>query len=167
MTKELQFRRLDRVADASLVLGFMERASDYVVLEFGAPPDAARVDGFFTDCVPGGDLAVAVKQGAFLEGRLVAICDMGFGYPEAGDAYLGLLMLDPAVRGQGLGQRCFAHLRQIAADRGAVRLLVAVLDANPRGRAFWEAMGFTSEKRFAAAEDDPLGHVRWRLTRAV
>jgi GNAT superfamily N-acetyltransferase len=167
MASDLQFRALDRFADAELVLGLMERASDYVVLEDGALPDASRADVFFTACVPGGDLATAIKHGAFQDGCLVAICDMGFGYPEARDAYVGLLMLDPAVRGQGLGQRCFSHLRQIADARFAARLLVAVLEANPKGRAFWEAMGFIPEKRFPAAKDDPLAHVRWRMVRPV
>ncbi len=167
MTEHPEFRTLDRIADAGLVLGLMQRAADYVVLEYGALPDAARVEDFFTACVPGGDLATAIKHGAFQKGRLVAICDMGFGYPEAGDAYIGLVMLDPAARGQSLGQRCFSHLREIAEARGAQRLLVAVLEANPKGRAFWEAMGFTPEKRFPAVKDDPLAHVRWRMTRPV
>ena len=109
----------------------------------GADPDDATVAAFFTDAPPGGDRATSVKLGVFDDdGTLAGIADLGFGFPEPDDAFLGLLLLDPAYRGQGNGARLLAEVKARARARGAPRLLVAVLDANPRGRAFWEREGF-------------------------
>jgi GNAT superfamily N-acetyltransferase len=135
-------RRLDPAADRAAVADLFARAADYVWLESGKAPDAGTVAGFFTDVPPGGDLAASAKLGLFETGVLAGIADLGFGFPEPEDAYLGLLLLDPARRGLGLGPLLLAEAKAIARDRGAPRLLVAVLDANPRGRAFWEREGF-------------------------
>ncbi len=66
------------------------------------------------------------------------MAEMAFGYPEAGDAYIGLMLLATEARGQGLGTMFLDHLTDLARARGARRQLLAVLDANPRGRRFWE-----------------------------
>lgn len=163
----ISFRGLDAARDAADVLDLMQRASDYMQLEYGRPPDATSVTDFFAACVPGGNLAQAVKLGICRDDRLVGILDMGFGYPAAQDAYIGLVMLDPAVRGQSLGEVCFAHLQRIATVRGADRMLVAVLERNPKGRAFWQRMGFEPEQRFNPPPGDPAGHVRLRMVQAI
>lgn len=164
---DLAFRPLDPVADVAPVLDLMQRAADYVRLEDGTGPDAARAAGFLTALVPGGSAADAVKLGIMRATRMIGIVDMGFGYPLETDAYIGLLLLDPAVRGQGVGQAARAHLEAVARNRGAARMLVAVLTANVPGQAFWQAQGFVPEKRFAPAPDDPLGHVRLRRVKTL
>lgn len=136
-------RILDPVRDRAAVAGLYARAADYVRLESGADPDEATVSAFFTGTPPGGDPAASAKLGLFdADGALAGIADLGFGFPEPDDAFLGLLLLDPARRGHGLGPLLLAAAIARARARGAPRLLVAVLDANPRGRAFWEREGF-------------------------
>ena len=138
----IEIRRLDPAADAPAVRDFLERASDYILLETGERPDEATLRAFFDGAPPGGDLAASAKLGLFEEETLVAIADLGFGFPEPRDAYIGLLLVDPPRRGDGLGAALLAHLQHLARDRGAPRLYAAVLDANPRGLAFWERHGF-------------------------
>ncbi|MGO4855314.1 GNAT family N-acetyltransferase [Phaeovulum sp. W22_SRMD_FR3] len=141
---------------ADAVLTFYRRAADYVQLETGTLPDMGLVEEFFADVPPGCDPARSLKLGLYLphpqgdgagEGApvLAGIADLGFGYPEARDAYLGLLLLAPEARGQNWGQRFLRHLRREAELRGARRLVLAVLADNPRGRAFWEREGFRIE----------------------
>ncbi|MFF9059803.1 GNAT family N-acetyltransferase [Streptomyces sp. NPDC014882] len=62
--------------------------------------------------------------------------------PDDPDPWIGLLLVDTAVRRQGYGRRIAeaVEARFRAADRGAVRL--AVPDADPRGLAFWTALGY-------------------------
>ncbi|MFI0091032.1 GNAT family N-acetyltransferase [Streptomyces bobili] len=62
--------------------------------------------------------------------------------PDDPDPWIGLLMVDTAVRRQGYGRRIAeaVEARFRAAGRGAVRL--AVLDGNPKGLAFWTALGY-------------------------
>jgi GNAT superfamily N-acetyltransferase len=46
------------------------------------------------------------------------------------------------ARGRGLGPQFLAHVERAVVARGARRLYLAVLDGNPRARAFWGKMGF-------------------------
>jgi GNAT superfamily N-acetyltransferase len=85
---------------------------------------------------------------------------MGFGYPLERDAYIGLLLLDRAARGQGLGLKMLAALERRARAQRATRLLVAVLRANPSGLAFWCREGFVRD-----AHDGSPVHLR--LTRDI
>ena len=119
------------------------QAADYITLERGAPPGPEVVEEFFTDTPPGCDPATSARLGLFVQDRLVALAEMGFGFPEPGDAYLGLMVLAPAARGQGRGALLLRHLEALARSRGMARLFLSVLEANPRGRRFWEREGFT------------------------
>ncbi len=138
-------RPLDPIADREAVADLFRRSADYVLLERGEPPGEEVVNEFFTDAVPGSSAAAQLKLGMAENGPLIGLADMGFGYPAAGDAYIGLLQFDAAARGRGLGARFLRHLEAAARAAGARRMFVAVLDANPRGRAFWQREGFTVE----------------------
>lgn len=167
VTQTLRFRALLQSRDIPAVFDLMTRATDYVMLEDGTPPEQTRATAFFTDCVPGGDPLKSVKLGVMLENHLIGIADMGFGYPQPCDAYIGLLLLDPATRAQGIGTQTVAQLETLARLRGADRLLITVLKANPKGYAFWQHLGFADEKIFPPADDDPMRHIRLRMTRAI
>jgi GNAT superfamily N-acetyltransferase len=136
-------RPLDPVTDRAAVEDLFLRSSDYVCIERGQDPTPALTDEFFTDTVPGGTLADALKLGLFTGDGLQGIADTGFGFPEPGDAYLGLMQLASDARSHGLGSAFLAHIEAAARARGASRLYLAVLHVNPRGRAFWERHGFT------------------------
>ncbi|MEH0471149.1 GNAT family N-acetyltransferase [Streptomyces sp. B21-097] len=77
-------------------------------------------------------------------GRLVGIVVTLARHPDPADPdpWIGLLMVDAAVQGQGFGRRIVERVeeRLRAAGHEAVRL--AVLDANPQGLAFWTALGY-------------------------
>lgn len=135
-------RPLDPATERPLVLAFLHEAADYIALERGAPPDDSLVEEFFTDAPPGSNPAESLRLGLFDQGHLVAIAEMGWNHPGPTDAYLGLLIVSPAARGRGLGQHVLRHLEDQARARGKTALYLAVLDANPRGRAFWEREGF-------------------------
>ncbi|MFE1438277.1 GNAT family N-acetyltransferase [Streptomyces sp. NPDC058739] len=62
--------------------------------------------------------------------------------PDDPDPWIGLLMVDASVGGQGHGRRLAEEVeaRFRAAGRTGVRL--AVLDANPAGLAFWTALDY-------------------------
>ena len=143
-----------------------DRAADFVILESGTEPSDTMVAEFFTDCPPGSDLAASCKLGMFISGgALVAIADMAFGYPETDDAYIGLLLIDQNCRGMGLGRTFLDHLTATARARNATRLLIAVLDENTRGRAFWEREGFRllqSIPDFKAGRKTHVVHRMWR-----
>jgi ribosomal protein S18 acetylase RimI-like enzyme len=132
-------------SDRAAVADLYARAADYVLLETGAPPDDSTLDDFFSGAPPGIDPATSVRMGAEGPQGLMGVAEMAFGYPGPRDAYIGLLLLDPAARGCGLGRLMLDRLTGIAMDRGADRMLIAVLQDNPRGMSFWQRQGFVTE----------------------
>jgi ribosomal protein S18 acetylase RimI-like enzyme len=78
------------------------------------------------------------------EGLLVGIAVTLAHHPDPSDPdpWIGLLMVDAGLHGQGFGRRLAALVEDgfRAAGRDAVRL--AVLDNNPKALAFWTALGY-------------------------
>lgn len=158
-------RPLDLVTDRAAVVGLYDRAADYVRLESGTAPTPQMVDDFFTDAPPGGDPADGLKLGIFDGGMLAGLADVAFGWPEPRDAYIGSLILGADARGRGLGAALLRHIETAARARHAPRLLLAVLDANPRGRAFWEREGFSVVKTFPPVRIGQCDHIRHRMAK--
>ena len=156
-------RLLDPVADAEAVLDLYRRAADYVELETGRAPDAAKVAEYFADAPPGRDALTCLKLGLFEEERILGIGDLAVGYPRERDAYLGLMLIAKESRGRGVGRTFLRHVEETARERGATRLLLAVLEANPRARAFWESEGFGSPRVFPPVSIGDRTHVRVEL----
>ncbi|MFI7410490.1 GNAT family N-acetyltransferase [Streptomyces sp. NPDC049627] len=77
-------------------------------------------------------------------GRLAGIVITLARHPDPADPdpWIGLLMVDATAHRQGYGRQVAALVedRFRAAGRSAVRL--AVLDNNPKGLAFWTALGY-------------------------
>ena len=138
----MTFRALDRARDRAALADLFDRAADYIALERGVPPDDAMIDELFDDAPPGLGAEDVAVYGAFGAGRLQAVSALAFGWPEPDDAYLGLLLVAAEARGAGLGARVLAASEEVCRGNGMRRFLLAVLDANPRARAFWELAGF-------------------------
>jgi GNAT superfamily N-acetyltransferase len=65
--------------------------------------------------------------------------------PDYGDVYVRQFFVARAHRGQGLGRRLF---EQAVGEFWSGELLrLDVYDSNPRGRAFWESLGFAPYSR--------------------
>lgn len=137
-----QIRPLDPITDHARVEAFFTAAQDYVILERAAPPGPEVTEEFFSQAPPGVDPAASQRLGLFDGDTLQALVEMSFGFPEATSAYIGLLIALPSARGTGAGTALLRRCEEIARNRGATEIFMAVLDANPKGRAFWEREGF-------------------------
>jgi GNAT superfamily N-acetyltransferase len=167
-------RPLDIVADFAAVTDLHVRAQDFWTLtDTPIDPAAAKphfdpvlkATEFFTEAPPGGDPATSVRLGQYCNSTLVGIAELAFNYPEPQDAYLGLMLLDPQMRGQGLGPQLLAQVENLARNAHAPILYLAVLQANPRGRAFWERMGFAATGKTGLDAD--TGHILHRLMKPL
>ena len=150
---------LDRVQD------LFDRAADYWTLANGRPPDQATAAGYFAEGPPGYDPARSHHLGLSLDGHLVGVAELSFGFPEVDAAYLGLMILDPVWRGQGLGRLLLARAESLARAAHAPHLYLGVLQANPRGRAFWQAQGFAPTG--LSGLDADTGHLLHRLVKKL
>jgi ribosomal protein S18 acetylase RimI-like enzyme len=80
------------------------------------------------------------------EGRLIAVAELLEGYPASHGWYIGLLLVIPAHRRQGVGAQLCAALLRWMGQRGASIVRLVVQQQNAGARAFWERQGFTLER---------------------
>jgi GNAT superfamily N-acetyltransferase len=159
----LSIRQLDPITDLDAVEALYAQASDYWRLADHAEPDRQKALDFFTDCPPDCDPAASHRLGLFQDGRLQGVAELGFGFPSPGDAYLGLMILAPTARSHGFGQVLLAEILRRAAS--APRIYLGVLEANPRGRAFWERHGF--QPTGISRVDEDTGNILHRLVKPL
>lgn len=165
MPEDSLIRTLDPGSDRAAVAELLAEAQDYYHLWRGHAPGAAEVEEVFTAGPPGCDAALSHRLGLFVGGKLSGVAELSFGYPAPQDAYLGLMILAPRARSLGLGAAFFAHAEALARARACPRLYLAVLEANPRGRAFWERQGLTATGNFR--DDAETGHRIHRLVKTL
>jgi len=158
-------RPLDPHADLPLVAALYEEAPEYWLLADRAAPTPAKAQAFFTDGPPGCDPARSHRLGLFEEGHLCGVAELSFGFPEPQDAYLGLMLLAPRAQNRGNGAAFLRHAEALARKAGAPQLFLAVLEENPKGRAFWEREGFRATGR--SGFDADTGHTLHRLVKAL
>ena len=78
------------------------------------------------------------------EGRLVAIAITLAHHPDPADPdpWIGLLMVDASLHGQGHGRRLATHVENHFRKSGHPALRLAVLQNNPRALTFWTTLGY-------------------------
>ncbi|WP_149588409.1 GNAT family N-acetyltransferase [Tabrizicola flagellatus] len=152
-------------SETALVAQFYREAPDYWLMAKGRCDPKAQAQDFFIDAPPNCDPADSDRLGLFLNHRLSGVAEISYGFPEPGDAYLGLMILGPWAQGAGHGRAFLAHAETLARKRHAPRIYLAVLDVNLRGRAFWEREGFraTGLRR----QDGTTGHWIERLVKPL
>ncbi|MEQ6202440.1 GNAT family N-acetyltransferase [Sulfitobacter sp. HNIBRBA2951] len=152
-------RSVDPARDADAVQDLCLRAADYITLETGAPPPPDYASKLLAEAPPALPPEDVLAFCAEQEGKLAAVVTCLRNFYQTREWYMGLLLVDPAARGAGLGARMAGHVFDLARAQGASCIRVAVLDANPRGRRFWQREGFVPE-RAVPADPDGDGHAR-------
>jgi GNAT superfamily N-acetyltransferase len=152
-------------SETALVAQFYREAPEYWLLAEGRCDPAHQAQEFFTDAPPNCDPAASDRLGLFVDHRLSGVAELSYGFPESNDAYLGLMLLGRWAQGKGHGSTFLAHVEGLASKRHAARLNLAVLDVNPRGRAFWLRNGFTPTG--LRGQDKITGHWLERLVKPL
>lgn len=144
-------------ADTGILQDLFERCADHFVLHDGEPagPDAAEIE--FASLPPGRTSADKHVHGVVHADdprRLVGVLESVSGYPDETTWFLGLLLIDPAARGTGLGAAMLRSFEATVASDGYRAVRLAVIRPNVAGRRFWERCGFEWE---ATREHRPFG----------
>lgn len=158
-------RNLHPITDLAAVIACQTAAQDYWLLAEGKCDPVAKAAEFFTDCPPGCNPAQSHRLGLFQNRALVGLAELSFGFPNPNDAYLGLMLLAPTFRNQNLGPHFLAAVECRARAALAPALYLAVLEANPKGRAFWQRMGFIATGLNRV--DPETGHCLHRLVKQL
>jgi uncharacterized protein len=82
--------------------------------------------------------------GVWAGDELVGLLDLLLRYPDDQTVYLGLLLIDRAHQGQGIGAAAFQALERDLLPRWpwARRLRLSVVGANDQVLGFWRRLGF-------------------------
>jgi ribosomal protein S18 acetylase RimI-like enzyme len=135
------------IEDAPVVQRLFERCSEFLVLCEGAPaaPDTAEKE--LTFVAPGKTLDDTFNFGVYDGGELIALVELYREFPKPSEWFLGLLMLDPAHRGRGLGAEIHREVLDFLAARGATTLWIAVMAQNEAALRFWIRQGYVERER--------------------
>lgn len=91
-------------ADGAAVDDFAQRCADCTLMLTGEPPSQESGADFFAAAPNGKTPKDMLKLGVFGHaGKLIGLLDIARDHPAPGTWYLGLLLIDPVARGQGLG----------------------------------------------------------------
>jgi GNAT superfamily N-acetyltransferase len=148
---EYRVRRVSE-EDAPIIRKLGERCLDHLELHYGSPPDPGQmIRDLLSDLPPRKTLVDKFGMGVF-DGtqRLIGAIDVIRDYPEPREWYLGLLVLDPAHRNQGLGAALMDTLTEWLVRHGAAHLRLAVSEHNEAGQRFWARRGFEPVKQVIA-----------------
>lgn len=137
-----------RAQDLPDLQAMIERSADYTWLLTGGPPGPSGAEKLFNDRPPEASPQDKILLGVRAENnKLVGVLDAVRNYPQAGSWFLGLLLIEPAHRGRGLGRRVYRGFEALAAGHGVAAIFLGVVAENHAGLRFWESLGFTEVER--------------------
>jgi GNAT superfamily N-acetyltransferase len=141
--------------DGAALQALCEACSDFTEEVTGLPPGPAEAQSIFIGLPPEGDYDRKRLWGVYQDGQMIGVIDAYLGHPASDEFWTGLLMLHPAVRRQGLGEKLLLFLQNYARSQGARTLGLAVKQNFPAAQAFWTSQGFRKQR---AAELHMAGH---------
>lgn len=130
-----------------------ERCEDYFELVTGRPVPGAEAQSLFSGLPPGKRYDDKFLLGTFRSTSLVGVVDVIRDWRSEGSWTLGLLLLDPTIRGHGVGRAIVALLDSWMSAQGARLIRLGVAVRNARAINFWHVW---ASRRL----------IRWRPTMA-
>ena len=127
--------------DFEAVLAMLERCSDFYDL-CGAPITAESLRQDMAELPPRCTPEQKHFAALWRDGAPWMVLDLVEGYPRPKTLFVGLFVMDPALRRQGVGRAVMTAVLKAGRRAGFDRSRLACLLNNPVGHAFWEAMGF-------------------------
>lgn len=120
---------------------------DYYILHKGALPSKKEALELFNDLPPGKNYEDKYSLGIFKDtNQLIGIIDIVRDFPVIGEWMLGLLLIKPEERNNGLGKMIHQALAQWAITLGAKSFRIGVIEDNYKGKKFWSDLGYIKIK---------------------
>lgn len=124
-----------------------EKCSDYYILHEGVLPSKKEALEIFGALPPGKNYQDKFVLGIFNDrDELKGIIDIVKNFPVNGEWMLGLLLIEPEERGNGLGKLVHEALVQWGITLGAKSFQIVVIEDNYNGRKFWSDLGYIKIK---------------------
>lgn len=138
-----------------------ERCSDYHEEHEGTPTRPTAAAEELAALPPGKAPVDKFSLGIYSpDGEMIGYLDLVRDFPFVGEWQIGLLMLDPAVRGAGLGERVCRAAEGWVAEQGGRSISLGVLEHAAGAERFWRRMGFDEVARQPYASETGRKHSR-------
>lgn len=133
--------------DLTPVEALCKSCSDYYILHNGLLPQSEHVKEIFLALPPGKSYKDKFVLGIYNSKRcLVGIIDIIMDFPDCGEWMLGLLMIEPEERNNGLGKLAHESLVKWGVSLGAKSFRIGVISDNIKGIKFWSNLGYVKIK---------------------
>lgn len=149
------------------VANLYARCADYFLLQDGELPTLADAYELFTDVPPEKEVQDQTVWGWKHDNSLCAIAAFVRDYPCNGTWYLGFMIVDPILRGQGFGRLIYVQIEDWAASKGAKEIRLTVLEVNEASERFWRSLGFDERQRVGPHTFKIRSHRRIELSRPI
>lgn len=127
------------------------RAADYFELATGRPPAADEAERAFVGGPPSKAVSDKLTVGIFdAATTLVGVLDAIPDFPADGTCTIGMLLLDPDLRGRGVGTAVLAAFESWMRGADTARFRTAVVAHHARGIAFARRAGYAEASRVEA-----------------
>ena len=140
--------------------GLLEKCSDYCLLVDGYAPRPSAASDMITERPEGKAVEDKLLVGIYSqEKEMIGVLDAIRNYPRADDWWIGLMLIDPIHRNQGLGKKVIQSFKDWAKQRGVKWIFLGVVEVNEKARIFWQSVGFKEIMRQPPREFGILRHV--------
>jgi RimJ/RimL family protein N-acetyltransferase len=137
----------DEIDDIEIAEALCLKCSDYYLLHDGILPTTEKVKEIFTALPPDKNYEDKFVLGIFKNSNeFIGIIDIVKSFPVEGQWIIGLLIIDPNKRDNGLGKRVHEALAEWAIKLGAKSFRIGAIEDNHKGIKFWTGLGYTKIK---------------------
>lgn len=130
-------------SDADDLQQLYEKCADFSYLVDGQPPSPTAAHEEFFAVPDGKRLDDKFMLGLFTpQNELIGLIESIRGYPDDETWWIGLIMLAPEYRGQGLLNPLAQELERWVASHGIQYIMGSVVEENIKVLRLWKRMGF-------------------------
>ncbi|MBD2535403.1 GNAT family N-acetyltransferase [Nostoc flagelliforme FACHB-838] len=160
--------KLLKPEDAAVLQSLYEQCTEFALLTDGQLPSPMAARDEF-DAVPDGK----TTQDKYIFGLfnpqndLLGMIESIRHYPDNQTWWLGLMMLSPEQRGQGLGSEFYQAFENWVSAQGVKQVSLSVVEANELGLQFWKSLGFKVIRKTEPRQFGNKTHAVYVMSRPV
>lgn len=129
--------------DSELIQELFDKCLDYMLLVDGRPAVDNSGSAAFTEIPPGSSLNDHFIFGILdQQNTLAGLLDAIQNYPDEHSWWIGLLLIAPESRSQGLGRLVVKGFEDFIRSGNGQVIMLGVVEENQRAYEFWKGMGF-------------------------
>ncbi len=120
----------------------LEECSEYFKLVFNKEVQPNEAEDLLQALPVGKTLNDKFNYGIYKDNKLIGIIDLIRNYPEEKTWFLGLLLIHPKERGNGLGAKVFNFLLEQLKSTDTKMIKLSVAEQNTQALSFWKSLDF-------------------------